>query len=90
VGASGDLAPLAHLALVLVGEGQARFEGVLESGAVALERAGLEPLELEAKEGLSLINGTQYMTASGALSLLEALRLAKLADLAGAMSLEAL
>ena len=90
VGASGDLAPLAHLALVLVGEGQARFDGVLESGAVALKRAGLRPIELEAKEGLSLINGTQYMTASGALSLLEGRRLASVADLAGAMSLEAL
>jgi histidine ammonia-lyase len=90
VGASGDLAPLAHLALVLSGEGQARFDGRLESGEAALKQAGLRPIELEAKEGLSLINGTQYMTSSGALSVIEGLRLARVADLAGAMSLEAL
>jgi histidine ammonia-lyase len=90
VGASGDLAPLAHLALVLVGEGEASFEGELLPGSEALARAGIEPLVLEAKEGLALINGTQYMAGLGALSLLEASRLATLADVAGAMSLEAL
>ncbi|HXV34346.1 MAG TPA: aromatic amino acid ammonia-lyase, partial [Gaiellaceae bacterium] len=66
VGASGDLAPLAHLALPLVGEGRASFEGEVLSGADALARAGLEPVRLEAKEGLSLINGTQFMAAAGA------------------------
>jgi histidine ammonia-lyase len=90
VGASGDLAPLAHLGLVLIGEGEATFAGEPMSGREALARAGIEPLVLEAKEGLALINGTQYMAGLGALSLLEGARLAALADVAGAMSLEAL
>jgi histidine ammonia-lyase len=90
VGASGDLAPLAHLALVLIGEGEASYADELVSGSEALSRAHLEPLVLEAKEGLALINGTQYMAGLGALSLLEARRLATIADVAGAMSLEAL
>jgi histidine ammonia-lyase len=90
VGASGDLAPLAHLALPLVGEGQARFEGETLSGQDALGRAGLMPVRLEAKEGLSLINGTQFMAAFGALGLTRARRLAKAADIACAVSLEAL
>jgi histidine ammonia-lyase len=90
VGASGDLAPLAHLGLVLIGEGEAWFGGELLSGREALARAGITPIELEAKEGLALINGTQYMAGLGALSLLEGARLATLADVAGAMSLEAL
>ena len=90
VGASGDLAPLAHLALPLVGEGQAWLDGELLPGAVALERVGLEPVRLQAKEGLSLINGTQFMTAIGALGLVRARRLATSADLACALSLEAL
>jgi histidine ammonia-lyase len=90
VGASGDLAPLAHLALPLVGEGEAWVEGELLVGADALRRLGLEPLRLQAKEGLSLINGTQFMAAMGALALVRARRLAKVADLACAMSLEAL
>jgi histidine ammonia-lyase len=90
VGASGDLAPLAHLALVLIGEGEATFRGRLLPGDEALRAAGLAPLVLEAKEGLALINGTQYMAGLGTLSLLEASRLATLADVAGAMSLEAL
>jgi len=90
VGASGDLAPLAHLALVLIGEGDVlRDDGTREETAVALQRAGIEPLVLEAKEGLSLINGTQYICALGGLALLRAERLAKIADVAGAMSLEA-
>jgi histidine ammonia-lyase len=90
VGASGDLAPLAHLALPLVGEGEAWYEGELLSGAGALSAAGLEPIGLAAKEGLSLINGTQFMAAYGALGVVRARRLAQAADLACALSLEAL
>jgi len=90
VGASGDLAPLAHLALPLVGEGEAWVEGERLPGAEALARIGLEPIRLEAKEGLSLVNGTQFMAAFGALGLVRGRRLAKAADLACAQSLEAL
>ncbi|OLE01386.1 MAG: histidine ammonia-lyase [Actinobacteria bacterium 13_1_20CM_4_69_9] len=90
VGASGDLAPLAHLALPLVGEGEAVYDGELLAGADALAAAGLEPTRLAAKEGLSLINGTQFMAAYGALGLVRAWRLARAADLACALSLEAL
>ncbi|HYO98982.1 MAG TPA: histidine ammonia-lyase [Pyrinomonadaceae bacterium] len=90
VGASGDLAPLAHLALVVIGEGEAVYEGTRMAGAEALRRAGLEPLTLEAKEGLALLNGTQALTAVGALALARAEQLAHAADIAGAMSLEAL
>jgi histidine ammonia-lyase len=90
VGASGDLAPLAHLALPLIGEGRAWFDGELLEGREALAAIGLEPLRLAAKEGLSLINGTQFMTAIGALGLVRARRLAQAADLACAQSLEAL
>lgn len=89
VGASGDLAPLAHLALVLMGEGEATFGGQKMSGGEALERAGLHPVVLAAKEGLALINGTQYMAALGTLAVRDALGLCTLADVAGAMSLEA-
>src|SRR5512133_3045281 len=90
VGASGDLAPLAHLALPLIGEGDAWYEGDLMSGADALAATGLEPTRLAAKEGLSLINGTQFMAAYGALGVVRAHRLAQAADLACALSLEAL
>jgi histidine ammonia-lyase len=90
VGASGDLAPLAHLALPLVGEGEAVIDGELLPGADALARVGLEPVELQAKEGLSLINGTQFMAAAGALALIRGHRLAQTADVACALSLEAL
>ncbi len=90
VGASGDLAPLAHLALVLMGEGEAHYAGQLLAGGEALSRAGLAPLELAAKEGISLINGTQLMTAIGALALQQALQLCSIADVVGAMSVEAL
>ena len=90
VGASCDLAPLAHLALVLIGEGRARYQGEWMDGGAALAAAGLEPVELEAKEGLALINGTQMMLAVGTLALVEAEALATLADVIGAMSLEAL
>lgn len=89
VGASGDLAPLAHMALVLIGEGKAYYQGKLMRGDQALKRAGLKPYTLQAKEGLALINGTQIMTAIGSLVVFEALQLAKQADIAGAMSLEA-
>ena len=90
VGASGDLAPLAHAALVLVGEGEAVFEGKRLSGADALKRAGLKPLELAPKEALALINGTQVMTAIGCLALHDAEVLCTTADIIGALSSEAL
>jgi len=90
VGASGDLAPLAHLALPLIGEGEATFEDRRLPGGKALEQAGLEPVRLQAKEGLSLVNGTQFMAAFGALGMTRADRLAKTADIACALSLEAL
>ncbi len=89
VGASGDLAPLAHMALTLVGEGEAWYEGERLPSAVALERAGLKPVVLGPKEGLALVNGTQVMTAIAALGVLRAQRLAACADVIGAMSLEA-
>ena len=90
VGASGDLAPLAHLALSVIGEGEAFFEGERMVTAEALRRAKLKPVELEAKEGLALLNGTQAMHAVGGLALLRAQRLVRVADVSGAMSLEAL
>jgi histidine ammonia-lyase len=90
VGASGDLAPLAHLALPLIGEGEAWVEGDRLPGDEALARVGLEPIRLQSKEGLSLVNGTQFMAAFGALGLRRARLLAKSADLACALSLEAL
>lgn len=90
LGASGDLAPLAHLALVLIGEGEAIVGGRRLPGDEAMSGAGLAPLVLEAKEGVALINGTQLMSALGTLVLLDAERLAALADVAGALTLEAL
>ncbi|HJR08815.1 MAG TPA: histidine ammonia-lyase [Pyrinomonadaceae bacterium] len=90
VGASGDLAPLAHLALACIGEGESFYEGERMASAEALRRARIEPLALEAKEGLALLNGTQALTAVGALALRRAEQLARAADIAGAMSLEAL
>jgi histidine ammonia-lyase len=90
VGSSGDLAPLAHIGLVLIGEGEAWFQGKKVPGAVALEAAGLEPIVLQAKEGLAMINGTQMMTAIGALSLHRAMRVLDAAEVAVSMSLEAL
>lgn len=90
VGASGDLAPLAHLALVLLGEGEADVGGERLSGKDALAKAGLRPTVLEAKEGLALINGTQLMIAIGGLATVQAERLCTIADITGAMSLEAL
>jgi histidine ammonia-lyase len=90
VGASGDLAPLAHLALVVIGEGEAFYRGERLAGGEALQRAGLNPLRLAAKEGLALLNGTQAMTAVGALAIARAARLVRVADVAGAMSLDSL
>jgi histidine ammonia-lyase len=90
VGASGDLAPLAHMALVLVGEGEAEFEGSVLPGGDALRRAGVTPLEFHPKEGLSLINGTQAMLAIGSLELAAAEILADTADVVAALSLDAL
>ena len=90
VGASGDLAPLSHLALVLIGEGKARVKGKVMSGSKALKAVSMKPIKLGAKEGLALINGTQFMTAIGVLALLEAEHLCDVADLAGAMTVEAL
>ncbi len=90
VGASGDLAPLAHLALTLIGEGEAVFQGRRMIGAEALQQAGLQPLVLEAKETISLINGTQAMLAVGTLSLLVCETLAETADVLGAMCVDAL
>jgi histidine ammonia-lyase len=90
VGASGDLAPLAHLCGPLIGRGQAEVGGSVMSGADALAMVGLEPLHLEAKEGLALLNGTQQMTAVGALTVLAAQDLARTASVIGAMSVEAL
>ncbi|MGI8658387.1 MAG: histidine ammonia-lyase [Candidatus Limnocylindria bacterium] len=91
LGASGDLAPLAHLALVMIGEGEATVDGAGPgAGADALGRAGLKPVVLQAKEGLALLNGTQLMAGIGALAHHDALRLALTADVIGAMSLEAM
>lgn len=90
LGASGDLAPLAHFACVLIGEGEAEYNGEIVSGSEALSRAGLEPIKLAAKEGLALTNGTTIMTAVGLLETWKAKRLAEIADIAGCLSLEAL
>jgi histidine ammonia-lyase len=89
VGASGDLAPLAHMTLALIGEGECYYGGERMPSLAALERAGLKPIELGAKEGLALVNGTQVMTAVAALGVLRAERLAAAADVIAAMSLEA-
>ncbi len=90
LGASGDLAPLAHLALVLIGEGEALYQDERLAGAEAMSRAGIELVDLEAKEGIALINGTQLMSGLGTLFLLEAERLAEVADIAGALTVQAL
>lgn len=90
VGASGDLAPLAHLALVLIGEGEVFSASTKITGREALEVIGVRPLDLEAKEGLALLNGTQATLAAGVISSRRAWQLLNMADLAGAMSLEAL
>jgi len=90
VGASGDLAPLAHMAMVLIGEGEAEYAGAIMAGADALRRAAIEPLTLQAKEGISLINGTQAMLAIGCLELQAIQVLTESADVICAMTLDAL
>jgi len=90
VGASGNLAPLAHLALGIIGEGDCWWRGARIPSGEAFKQAGMEPLRLQAKEGLALLNGTQAMAAVGGLALHRAHRVVALADLAGAMTLEAL
>lgn len=90
VGASGDLSPLSHLALVLIGLGEAEYKGKVLTGKQAMQNAGIKPVKLAAKEGLALNNGTQVMTALGVLSLLEAKNLVKSADVIAAMSIDAL
>jgi len=89
LGASGDLAPLAHMTLVLIGEGEAYYQGAWLPGGEALKKAGITPLTLKAKEGLALLNGTQMMTAIGTLALLQAENLMNAAEVAGAMTIEA-
>lgn len=90
LGASGDLAPLAHMSLVLLGEGEAVYQGEMMPGARALQRAGLEPVTLVAKEGLALTNGTAIMCAVGTLEVYRARLLSRVADVSGCLSLEAL
>ncbi len=90
VGASGDLAPLAHLALGMIGEGRAEYRGEWMPAAEALARAKIAPLVLEAKEGLTLLNGTQHMTSVGGLAVFDSEITCRVADIAGALSLEAL
>lgn len=90
LGASGDLAPLAHMVLPMIGEGEAEFDGTVMAGKEAMNEAGIKLVELAAKEGLALINGTQVMTAVGTIALYESIRLIKYSDIAAAMTLEAL
>lgn len=89
LGASGDLAPLSHMVLPMLGLGRAYFKGELMSGKEAMEKAGVKVIALQAKEGLALINGTTVLTAIGALATHDAIQLLKLSDIAGALSLEA-
>lgn len=90
LGASGDLAPLSHLALTLIGEGEVQYKGSRMTSAQALQQAGLQPIRLQAKEGLALINGTQAMTAMGVMAYLEAEHLSHLADGIASLTLEGL
>ena len=90
VGASGDLAPLAHVALLITGRGQGYLNGELMAAQQVLDKVNLEPIVLQAKEGLALINGTQAMAASGVLSVLNSERICRMADIVGALSLDAL
>lgn len=90
LGASGDLAPLSHMVLVMIGEGQAYYNGEKLSGKEAMKRAGIDTIELVEKEGLALINGTQVMTAVGAITLYDAINLSKAADIVASMTVEGL
>lgn len=90
LGASGDLAPLAHMVLVMLGEGEAYYKGQRMPGAKAMEMAGIDTVELTSKEGLALINGTQVMTSIGALAIYDAIMLSKTADIAASLTIEAL
>lgn len=90
LGASGDLAPLSHMVLVMIGEGEAFYKGERLSGKEAMDLAGVKTIELEAKEGLGLINGTQVMTSVGAITLLKAMKLSKLSDISASLTVEAL
>lgn len=89
LGASGDLAPLSHMVLPMIGLGEAFYNGEKMSGKLAMEKAGIPTIELTSKEGLALINGTQAMTSVGALTVWDALQLVKIADIVGALSVEA-
>lgn len=90
LGASGDLAPLAHMVLVMLGEGEAYYQGIRMSGKEAMEKAGIPTIQLTSKEGLALINGTPVMTAIGGLAAYDALNLTKIADISAALTIEAL
>lgn len=90
LGSSGDLAPLSHMVLVLIGEGEARYKGERMSGMEAMNKAGIIPVELTSKEGLALINGTQVMTSIGAITVNDAIKLSKTADIATGLTMEAL
>ena len=90
LGASGDLAPLSHMVLPMIGEGEAEYQGKIISGREAMNKAGIEVVQLIAKEGLALINGTQVMTAVGALALWDGINLIKSGDIAAALTVEAL
>jgi len=90
LGASGDLAPLAHMVLVMIGEGEATYNGVRMSGKEAMDMAGIKTIRLVSKEGLALINGTQVMTSIGALTVYDGIKLLKTADIAASLTLEAL
>ncbi|SDY61039.1 histidine ammonia-lyase [Proteiniborus ethanoligenes] len=90
LGASGDLAPLSHMVLVMLGEGEAFYKGARMSGKEAMEKANVPTIELTSKEGLALINGTQVMTAIGALAVYDAINISKMADVSAAMTVEAL
>lgn len=90
LGSSGDLAPLSHMVLVMIGEGEAIYKGEKLSGKEAMDKAGIPTIELTAKEGLALINGTQVMTSIGAFTIFDAINLSKTADIAAALTVEAL
>lgn len=90
LGASGDLVPLAHMVLPMIGEGEAEYEGEMLTGIEAMKRAGIAPIELTSKEGLALINGTQVMTAVGALTVFDSITLLKASDIATSLTIEAL